>query len=414
MNEIKCPHCGQVFKVDESAFSDILRQVRTQEFDKEIHSQLAAIEKQNKAEQELAIAKERQSLQDQLNSKQNELEQLQQQLKSTIENAKTQQDLEVTKATSELEKQNSDLLSKLQIAQAQAKEQEASWNEKLTSQKKATEDILRLKDEELARVKEMKLQFDNKTIGEDLEQHCLTEFNKVRAMAFPNAYFGKDNETVKSEDDGKKKGTKGDFIFREVDKETGAELISIMFEMKNEKEDSTHKQTNESFFNKLDEDRKKKNCEYAILCTTLEADNELYNQGIVDVSYKYEKMFVIRPQFFIPIISLLRNAALASFEDKKQLAIEKSKNIDITNFEEQIDNFKKGFAYNYTQASKRFEVAIKDIDATIKKLEETKKALTSCDTQLRRANDKCEDLTIKKLTRGNPTMKAMFADLKKD
>lgn len=406
MAEIKCPHCGEVFQVDETGYAELLRQVRTSEFDKELHSQLEAASKQSEAEKLLAVSKERETVLADLNAKDLEIQKLKEQLNSQANQFASEKELAVKDAVSEYEKTNNDLNAKLQVEQSKAKEKEASLRQEFTSELNKRDELLKYKDEEIARVKDMKARLSTKMVGESLEQHCEIEFNKIRSTAFPNAYFEKDNDS--------KDGTKGDYIYREVDAETGAELLSIMFEMKNENDETKTKHKNEDFLLKLDADRKKKNCEYAILCTMLEPENELYNGGIVDMGYKFEKMYVIRPQFFIPIISILRNAALSSFEDKKALQIAKAQNVDVTRFEEQIETFKKGFAYNYEQASKRFAEAIKGIDNTIEQLQKTKEALLKSDNQLRLANDKCEDLTIKKLTRGNPTMKAKFNEIHKD
>ena len=267
---------------------------------------------------------------------------------------------------------------------------------------RAKDELIAYKEEEIARYKEMKARLSTKMVGESLEQHCEIEFNKMRAAAFPKAYFEKDNDVVD--------GTKGDFVFREADDE-GNEVVSIMFEMKNESDDSTHKHKNEDFLKKLDSDRKKKNCEYAVLVTMLEPENELYNEGIVDMSYRYDKMYVIRPQFFIPIISILRNAALSALQYKTQLAEVRNQNIDITNFENSMEEFKTKFAKNYDLASRKFQTAIEEIDKTIDHLQKTKDALLGSERNLRLANDKAQDLTIKKLTRKNPTMQAKFAEL---
>jgi hypothetical protein len=280
---------------------------------------------------------------------------------------------------------------------------EKSLNEKFQNDLKTKDDIIKMKDEEIALRKDMKLKLSTKMIGETLEQHCEIEFNKLRATAFPNAYFEKDNDS--------KSGSKGDFIFREADG-AGNEIISIMFEMKNEGDETATKKRNEDFLKELDKDRSEKNCEYAVLVTLLESDNELYNSGIVDVSYKYPKMYVVRPQFFIPIITLLRNAALNSLKYKAELALMRNQNIDITNFEDKINAFKDGFAKNYELASRKFQTAIEEIDKTIIHLQKTKEALLSSENNLRLTNNKAEDLTYKKLTHGNPTMKAKFDELK--
>lgn len=535
MNEIKCPHCGKVFQVDERGFADILRQVRTAEFDKEIAQREGMLQEQNAQAVKLAVAKAQQDAQAEtaqrdariaeletrlaaekrereqaeksfqiehaneleaaLAKKQAEIVQLQadvkklsadhdaqnriakaeherllsdataqrdaeiaalrqqissqesafkQQLESQVqqysqkiaadkaesarvaaeESAKLQQtivaqkqqlesqtqqfraekELAVSEARAAAERQRDELAAQVKLQEAQAAQERAALREKMTNELAAKDELIKYKDEEIARVKEMKARLSTKMVGESLERHCETEFNKIRATAFPHAYFEKDNNVVD--------GTKGDFVFRETDPATGEEVVSIMFEMKNENEETRTKHKNEDFFAKLDSDRKKKGCEYAVLCTMLEPENELYNEGIVDVSYRYEKMYVIRPQFFIPIISILRNAALSALQYKTELAEVRNQNIDITNFENSMEDFKTKFARNYDLASRKFQTAIDEIDKTIDHLQKTKEALLGSERNLRLANDKAQDLTIKKLTRKNPTMKAKFAALK--
>lgn len=535
MNEIKCPHCGKVFQVDERGFADILRQVRTAEFDKEIAQREGMLQEQNAQAVKLAVAKARQDAQAEtaqrdariaeletrlaaekrereqaekssqiehaneleaaLAKKQAEIVQLQadvkklsadhdaqnriakaeherllsdataqrdaeiaalrqqissqesafkQQLESQVqqysqkiaadkaesarvaaeESAKLQQtivaqkqqlesqtqqfraekELAVSEARAAAERQRDELAAQVKLQEAQAAQERAALREKMTNELAAKDELIKYKDEEIARVKEMKARLSTKMVGESLERHCETEFNKIRATAFPHAYFEKDNDVVD--------GTKGDFVFRETDPATGEEVVSIMFEMKNENDETRTKHKNEDFFAKLDSDRKKKGCEYAVLCTMLEPENELYNEGIVDVSYRYEKMYVIRPQFFIPIISILRNAALSALQYKTELAEVRNQNIDITNFENSMEDFKTKFARNYDLASRKFQTAIDEIDKTIDHLQKTKEALLGSERNLRLANDKAQDLTIKKLTRKNPTMKAKFAALK--
>lgn len=535
MNEIKCPHCGKVFQVDERGFADILRQVRTAEFDKEIAQREGMLQEQNAQAVKLAVAKAQQDAQAKtaqrdariaeletrlaaekrereqaekssqlehaneleaaLAKKQAEIVQLQadvkklsadhdaqnriakaeherllsdataqrdaeiaalrqqissqesafkQQLESQVqqysqkiaadkaesarvaaeESAKLQQtivaqkqqlesqtqqfraekELAVSEARAAAERQRDELAAQVKLQEAQAAQERAALREKMTNELAAKDELIKYKDEEIARVKEMKARLSTKMVGESLERHCETEFNKIRATAFPHAYFEKDNDVVD--------GTKGDFVFRETDPATGEEVVSIMFEMKNENDETRTKHKNEDFFAKLDSDRKKKGCEYAVLCTMLEPENELYNEGIVDVSYRYEKMYVIRPQFFIPIISILRNAALSALQYKTELAEVRNQNIDITNFENSMEDFKTKFARNYDLASRRFQTAIDEIDKTIDHLQKTKEALLGSERNLRLANDKAQDLTIKKLTRKNPTMKAKFAALK--
>lgn len=535
MNEIKCPHCGKVFQVDERGFADILRQVRTAEFDKEIAQREGMLQEQNAQAVKLAVAKAQQDAQAKtaqrdariaeletrlaaekrereqaekssqlehaneleaaLAKKQAEIVQLQadvkklsadhdaqnriakaeherllsdataqrdaeiaalrqqlssqesafkQQLESQVqqysqkiaadkaesarvaaeESAKLQQtivaqkqrlesqtqqfraekELAVSEARAVAERQRDELAAQVKLQEARAAQEQAVLREKMTNELAAKDELIKYKDEEIARVKEMKARLSTKMVGESLERHCETEFNKIRATAFPHAYFEKDNDVVD--------GTKGDFVFRETDPATGEEVVSIMFEMKNENDETRTKHKNEDFFAKLDSDRKKKGCEYAVLCTMLEPENELYNEGIVDVSYRYEKMYVIRPQFFIPIISILRNAALSALQYKTELAEVRNQNIDITNFENSMEDFKTKFARNYDLASRKFQTAIDEIDKTIDHLQKTKEALLGSERNLRLANDKAQDLTIKKLTRKNPTMKAKFAALK--
>lgn len=534
MNEIKCPHCGEVFQVDERGFADILRQVRTAEFDKEVAQREGMLKAQNAQEVKLAVAKAQQDAQAQaaqrdariaeletqlvaekrerqqaeksselehaneleaaLAKKQAEIAQLKatveklsadhdaenrvakaeherllsdataqrdaeiaalrqqvasqqsafkqqlesqaqeytqkmaaeqaqsaraaaeesaklqqtiaaqkQQIESQTQQFKAQKELAVTEARAAVERQRDELAAQVKLQQAQAEQEKAALREKMANELSAKDELIKYKDEEIARVKEMKARLSTKMVGESLERHCETEFNKIRATAFPHAYFEKDNEVVE--------GTKGDFVFRETDPETGEEVVSVMFEMKNENDETRTKHKNEDFFAKLDSDRKKKKCEYAVLCTMLEPDSELYNEGIVDVSYRYEKMYVIRPQFFIPIISILRNAALSALQYKTELAEVRNQNIDITNFENSMEDFKTKFARNYDLASRKFQTAIDEIDKTIDHLQKTKDALLGSERNLRLANDKAQDLTIKKLTRKNPTMKAKFAAL---
>ncbi|PID27507.1 MAG: hypothetical protein CSB55_08970 [Candidatus Cloacimonadota bacterium] len=320
-------------------------------------------------------------------------------MKAKIEKFESEKMLAVSEATKKIEKERDALLNDLKIKETENKLIEKSVKEEYTNKLTAKEETIRMKDAEIARLRDFKLKLSTKMVGETLEQHCETEFNKLRSTAFPKAYFGKDNDASS--------GTKGDFIYRETD-ESGNEIISVMFEMKNENEATATKKKNEDFFAKLDKDRKNKNCEYAVLVSLLESESELYNNGIVDVSYKYQKMYVIRPQFFIPIITILRNAAMNSLQYKQELNLIRNQNIDITKFEEKIESFKKGFAYNYDLASRKFKTAINEIDKTIIHLQKTRDALLSSENNLRLANNKADDLTIKKLTFGNPTMKKKF------
>ena len=323
---------------------------------------------------------------------------------SKLEKAEIEKKLLVTEAIQKIEKERDELANNVRLKETEKQLLEKSLSEKFTAELKAKDDIIKHKDEEIALRKDMKLKLSTKMLGETLEQHCEIEFNKLRATAFQKAYFEKDNDS--------KSGSKGDYIYKEND-DLGNEIISIMFEMKNEGDETATKKKNEDFLKELDKDRIEKKCEYAVLVSLLEADNELYNGGIFDVSHKYEKMYIIRPQFFIPIITLLRNAAMNSMKAKAELAIVKSQNIDITNFEENINAFKVGFAKNYDLASRQFKTAIDEIDKTMDHLQKTKDALLSSVNNLRLANNKAEDLTIKKLTRGNPTMTAKFEELNK-
>ncbi len=423
MNDIVCPHCKNTFKLDEAGFADILKQVRDQQFENDLRERIQLAEREKENAVRLAEAQVKNTLQLELNKKDIELADLRakhesnltveltkkeaelNQLKAKLDAAEIEKKLSVTQAIQAIEKERDELKFNLQLKANEIQIQAKALSDKFENQLKMKDEIIKAKDEEIDFRKEMKLKLSTKMLGETLEQHCENEFNKLRATAFQKAYFEKDNNSSS--------GTKGDYIYREKDSE-GNEIISIMFEMKNESDDAVKKQKIESHFKKLDEDRTQKGCEYAVMVTLLEADNELYNTGIVDVSYRYPKMYVVRPQFFIPIITLLRNAAMNSLQYKAELALVKNQNIDITNFEDKINKFKEGFAKNYELASRRFKEAIDGIDKTITQLQKTKEALLSSENNLRLANDKTEDLTIKKLTHGNPTMKAKFDELKKD
>jgi hypothetical protein len=461
MHEIICPHCNKAFKIDEAGYADILKQVRDSDFEKQIHErlELAEREKQNAIEltksqvanqfqktattkdveiQELkakleasvviqklavtealsAVEKERDTLANNLaqvqrdKQAQSELTEAKlaaelqkavaakdatiQELKSKLDANNTAHKLALTEAIVVVEKERDELKSGLQL-----KELEKDLAEKALKERYEVQ--LKDRDGEIVRLRDMKARLSTKMIGESLEQHCEIEFNRLRATAFPKAYFEKDNDAST--------GSKGDYIFRDMD-DTGTEIVSIMFEMKNEGDETATKKKNEDFFKELDKDRTEKGCEYAVLVSLLEPDSELYNAGIVDVFHRYPKMYVVRPQFFIPIITLLRNAAMKSLEYKSELALVRAQNIDITNFETQLDDFRSAFGRNWRLASDGFEEAIKRIDEAIKDLEKTKEALHKSANNLRIANDKAEDLTIKKLTRGNPTMAAKFAELK--
>ena len=443
VTKITCPRCGAVFTVDENDYAAIVKQVRDAEFNHDLEDRLHLLEQdkqnalalieersKNELERKLAakdaqiaamktevaqkVAEANAQHDKQLSELRTELAQAQakqqlavseakafvererDELRAELAQAKTRQQLAVTQATTSVEKERDDLANRL-------KNQEYQQQLQLQATKDKYESALRVKDEQIAQYKDLKARLSTKMVGETLEQHCENEFNKLRATAFRNAYFEKDNDA--------RTGSKGDFIYRENDSD-GNEIISIMFEMKNENETTATKHKNEDFFKELDKDRREKKCEYAVLVTLLEADNDYYNTGIVDVSHRYPKMYVIRPQFFIPMITILRNAAMNSMEYKRELALVRSQNIDITNFEEKMENFKSAFARNYELASRRFKTAIDEIDKTIAHLQKTKEALMSSENNLRLANNKAEDLTIKKLTRGNPTMQAKFAELK--
>jgi len=412
MKDIICPHCKKTFKVDEAGFADILKQVRDDQFEKELHVRLAIAEKEQESAVKLAEANIKNSTQADLAEKDKELAELKAikerdlaellakkesemaEMKAKIEKAELEKKLAVTEIVNKLEKERDELAVKLQSKDHEKQMSDISLKDKY-------ENELKLKDEMIERYKDIKLKLSTKMVGETLEQHCETEFNKLRATGFQNAYFEKDNDT--------KTGSKGDYIYRETD-EAGNEIISIMFEMKNEGDETATNHRNEDFLRELDKDRTEKKCEYAVLVTLLEAENELYNTGIVDVFHRYPKMYVVRPQFFIPIITLLRNAAMNSLKYKAELALVRSQNIDITNFEDNINTFKEGFAKNYDLASRKFKTAIEEIDKTIDHLQKTKEALLSSENNLRLANNKTEDLTIKRLTHGNPTMTAKFGE----
>lgn len=420
MNEIICPNCKKAFKVDEAGFADILKQVRDHQFENELRERLEIAEKEKESAVKLAEANAKNSIQADIAKKDKEIAELKAdkerelavlsakkdseiaEMKSKINVAATEKKLAVTEAVDVVEKERDKLIGELKNKETEKQLLEKSLSEKYSAQIKAKDDIIKMKDEEIALRKDMKVKLSTKMIGETLEQHCETEFNKCRAMGFQNAYFEKDNDA--------KNGSKGDYVFREND-ESGNEIVSVMFEMKNEGDETATKHKNEDFLRELDKDRTEKKCEYAVLVTLLEAENDLYNNGIVDVSYKYPKMYVVRPQFFMLIITLLRNAAMNALKYKAELALVKNQNIDITNFENNINKFKEGFARNYELASNKFKTAIEEIDKTIDHLQKTKESLLSSENNLRLANNKAEDLTIKKLTRGNPTMTAKFAEI---
>lgn len=420
MNEIICPHCKKAFKVDEAGFADILKQVRDHEFERELLDRIEMMEKDKENAVKLAEANTKNELQTEVSKKDAELAELKAQrdslinelkaekdteiarLQTKLEGTETEKKLAVTEAVNRVEKERDELAGELRSKDTERQLLETSLKEKFTAELKTKDDIIKLKDEEIELRKDMKARLSTKMVGETLEQHCETEFNKLRATGFQNAYFEKDNDA--------KSGSKGDYIYRETD-EAGNEVISIMFEMKNEGDETATKHKNEDFLRELDKDRIEKKCEYAVLVSLLEADSDFYNSGIVDMSHRFSKMYVIRPQFFIPIITLLRNAAMNSLKYKSELALVKAQNVDITNFEENMNQFKEGFARNYDLASRKFKTAIDEIDKTIDHLQKTKDALLSSENNLRLANNKAEDLTIKRLTRGNPTMAAKFAKL---
>ncbi|UUA73325.1 DUF2130 domain-containing protein [Cellvibrio sp. QJXJ] len=463
MHEIICPHCNKAFKIDEAGYADILKQVHDSEFERQLHERLELAEQDKRNAVEIATTKATNELEkiaaakdaeiqrlnaqldagvvaqklavtEALNELERERDKLANELKQTkleeqsaiklaearltnemqkiaaakdaeIQELKTKfgtlevtQKLAITEAVNVVEKQRDELKNNLERVQLEKQLAESSLKDKYETQ-------IKDRDEAIERLRDMKARLSTKMVGETLEQHCETEFNRIRATAFPKAYFEKDNDA--------RGGSKGDFIFRDLD-DAGTEIVSIMFEMKNENDETATKKKNEDFLKELDKDRNEKKCEYAILVSLLEPESELYNSGIVDVSHRFQKMYVVRPQFFIPIVTLLRNAAQNSLKFKTELALVKAQNIDITNFENELDEFKTGFARNYELASKKFKTAIDEIDKTIDHLQKTKEALLGSENNLRLANNKADDLTVKKLTRGNPTMASKFAELKND
>jgi hypothetical protein len=461
MQDIICPHCGKAFKIDEAGYADILKQVRDSEFEQQLHERLELAEQDKRNAVELARTKVASELQKSASAKDAEI----QELKARLEAGEVARKLAVNEALSAVEKERDALASELAQAKhdrhataklaeatlanelqkaAAAKDaliqdlkakldastvvQKLAINEAVSVVEKERDELksgleraelaqqlaekslkdkyetqIKDRDDAIERLRDMKARLSTKMIGETLEQHCETEFNRIRATAFPRAYFEKDNDA--------RTGSKGDYIFRDKD-EAGTEIVSIMFEMKNENEHTATKSRNEDFLKELDKDRIEKGCEYAVLVSLLEPDSELYNSGIVDVFHRYPKMYVVRPQFFIPIITLLRNAAMNSLQYKSELALVKAQNIDITNFENELETFKTAFGKNYELASRKFQTAIEEIDKSIDHLQKTKDALLGTDRNLRLANDKAQDVTIKKLTRGNPTMVAKFDELK--
>lgn len=391
LHEITCPKCNTAFKIDEAGYADILNQVHNAEFEAELEKQLKAVDKANQAEIKLAAVNAEKKAEAEAQKLAIEIEKL----RNEVKNAETAAELALTKATAELQKEKDKLTADLVLVEVQKKLEAKNLKEKY-------DDQLKFRDEEIVLLKDFKAKQSTKMVGESLEQHCEHEFNSIRAAAFPNAYFEKDNDA--------KTGSKGDYIFKDFSTDK-VEFISIMFEMKNESDTTATKKKNEDFLKELDKDRNEKGCEYAVLVSLLEADNDFYNNGIVDVSHKYPKMYVVRPQFFIPLITLLRNAAQKTIEIKNELAIIKAQNIDVANFEADLAKFQDGFKVNYERASKNFQEAIKRIDDSISDLEKVKEALLTTDRNLRIANDKAQDVTIKKLTRSNPTMKKKFDEL---
>ena len=430
MNQIKCPHCGKEFTIDEASYAEILNQVRNKEFQTEIHERLEQLKTQSLKDIELERAKVEHVFQLRLSEKEKELlslrekinqneqaksiavmsaeeklkERIQQQekrimeLQSKLEGTIKDNKLETQEALAKKEQALIELSSKIELDKKQAELEKAAIKARYDEQ-------LKQKDEAIAFYKDLKTRLSTKMVGETLEQHCEYEFNRLRALAFPKATFGKDNDA--------QTGSKGDYIYREVD-EAGTEILSIMFEMKNEQDETATKKKNEQFLKELDKDRSEKKCEYAILVSLLESDNELYNNGIVDVSHLYPKMYVIRPQFFIPMITLLRNASMNALVYKQEAALMRKQNIDITTFEEDLNAFKTAFSKNYELASRKFTDAIEEIDKTIRSLQKTKEYLLSSENNLRLANDKADNLTVKKLVKNNPTMKAKFDALDKE
>lgn len=426
MNEVICPHCKIAFRVDETGFADIVKQIRDHEFETELHERLAVAEREKANEVKLTEVKTRSEVQAEITRRDAEIAELKARATAKIKELEAERELReaqlsaqkdhelselraqvvalesenklaVTEAVSRVEKQRDELAGKLEIKDAEQKLLESSLKETFAYE-------LKTKDEMIAYYKDMKAKLSTKMVGETLEQHCETEFNRLRATAFQRAQFGKDNDASS--------GSKGDYIYREHD-EQGNEIISIMFEMKNEGDETATKKKNEDFLRELDRDRREKQCEYAVLVSLLEADSELYNTGIVDVSHRYSKMYVIRPQFFIPMITLLRNAAINSMQYKSELALVRSQNIDVTNFETQLSDFRDSFGRSYRLASERFADAVASIDKSIAQLQKTKENLLKSEDHYRIAHNKAEDLTVKKLTRGNPTMSAKFSELDK-
>ena len=394
MNEIQCPHCSKAFKVEETGYANILKQVYDHEFENQLNERLTQKEREQASELKLAKMDADSAIQNLKAEKEVEIERL----RSTIREKESSVQATVDKAVREMEKERDNLKNDLKNSKLEKENSENLLKDKYKTQ-------IRDRDEAIERLKDMKAKLSTKMVGETLEQHCETEFNKLRSTAFQSAFFEKDNDA--------RSGSKGDYIFKDHD-ENGTEIISIMFEMKNEMDTTATKRKNEDFLQELDKDRNEKGCEYAVLVSLLEPESELYNTGIVDVFYRYPKMYVIRPQFFIPMITLLRNAALNSLKYKTELALVREQNIDITNFETELDAFKTAFGRNYELASKKFTTAIAEIDKSISHLQKTKEALLSTDRNLRLANDKAQDVSVKRLTRKNPTMAAKFDEVRRE
>ena len=410
MQEIKCPKCGEIFQVDESGYSAIVKQVRDKEFSKEIQNREAQFESEKESAIQLAKLEAEKMFNEKLNKKENELSEVEvkkdkeiAELKNKLATFDKDKELEINKLITKLNTELSEKDSHIATLKGEKALTEKECQLKEQSLKEQYEEKLRFKEEEIARYKDFKSKLSTKMVGESLEQHCEIEFNQLRATGFKNAYFEKDNDA--------KTGSKGDYIYRDKNAE-GIEFISIMFEMKNEMDTTSTKKKNEDFLKELDKDRREKNCEYAVLVSLLEPESELYNAGIIDMSHRYPKMYVIRPQFFIPIITLLRNAASNSLEYKRELEIIRAQNVDVSNFEAEMNDFKDKFSRNFRLASEKFQKAIEEIDKTIDHLQKTKEALLSSENNLRLANSKAEDLSIKRLTKNNPTMAAKFEELK--
>jgi len=407
MHEIKCPKCGEVFQVDETGYAQLLTQVRDEAFEEELHKRAKELEAKNKSDIQLAKMEQEKSFSEAISDMDKKIADRDleiQKLKNQIAMNDSEKKLAVNEAVSDKDKEIAEREARIIELKGQLKNQENESALKEKSLEESYKTQLKLKDDQIEQYKNFKASQSTKMVGESLEQHCQNQFNSIRMTAFPNAYFEKDNKVSES-------GSKGDFIFRDYD--DGQEFISIMFEMKNEMETTATKHKNEDFFKELDKDRQEKGCEYAVLVSLLESDNDYYNNGIVDVSYKYPKMYVIRPQFFIPMITLLRNAALNSLQYQKELAIVRNQQLDLVNFESNMQDFKDAFGKNYRLASEKFQTAIEEIDKTIEHLEKVKKNLLSSENNLRLANNKAEDLSIKKLTKNAPSVKQMFDDLNK-